>query len=290
MHKVYSGFQYLTPKTVGEVCVFLAQYKKQATVLAGGTDVMVLLKGHAITPSYIIKLDAIKGLDYIVQDDKGLKIGALATMADIAGSTVVKERFPLLAYAADEMGSPQVRNTATVVGNLCRAAPSADTAPPLLALGAKLKVVSSAGERIVNLGDFFIGPGETVLRNDEMVIEIQIPNLPPNTYGVYTRTSSRAALSIAQVSAAVVVTLDSTKSSVVEARIVLGSVAPTPIRATQAEEALKGQTINDEIIKKAAGEAMSAAKPISDVRSSAAYRKEMVKALVERALRQVTAK
>ena len=290
MSKVYSGFQYLTPKTVGEVCVFLAQYKKQATVLAGGTDVMVLLKGQAITPSYIIKLDAIKGLDYIVQDDKGLKIGALATMADIAGSTVVKERFPLLAYAADEMGSPQVRNTATVVGNLCRAAPSADTAPPLLALGAKLKVVSSAGERIVNLGDFFIGPGETVLRNDEMVIEIQIPNLPPNTYGVYTRTSSRAALSIAQVSAAVVVTLDSTKSSVVEARIVLGSVAPTPIRATQAEEALKGQTINDEIIKKAAGEAMSAAKPISDVRSSAAYRKEMVKALVERALRQVTAK
>ena len=289
MSKVYSGFQYLTPKTVDEVCAFLSQYKKQATVLAGGTDVMVLLKGQAITPSYIIKLDAIKDLDYIVQDDKGLKIGALATMSDIAGSTVVKERFPLLAYAAGEMGSPQVRNTATVVGNLCRASPSADTAPPLLALGAKLKVVSSAGERIVNLEDFFIGPGETVLRNDEMVIEIQIPNLPPDTYGVYTRTSSRAALSIAQVSAAVVVTLDSTKSSVVEARIVLGSVAPTPIRATQAEEALKGQTINDETIKKAAGEAMSAAKPISDVRSSAAYRKEMVKALVERALRQVTA-
>ena len=289
MSKVYSGFQYLTPKTVDEVCAFLSQYKKQATVLAGGTDVMVLLKGQVITPSYIIKLDAIKDLDYIVQDDKGLKIGALATMSDIACSSVVKERFPLLAYAAGEMGSPQVRNTATVVGNLCRAAPSADTAPPLLALGAKLKVISSVGERTINLEDFFIGPGETVLRNDEMVIEIQIPNLPPDTYGVYTRTSSRAALSIAQVSAAVVVTLDSTKTSVVEARIVLGSVAPTPIRATQAEEALKGQTINDETIKKAAGEAMSAAKPISDVRSSAAYRKEMVKALVERALRQVTA-
>jgi len=289
MSIVYSGFQYLMPKNVEEVCAYLSRYKQQATVLAGGTDVMVLLKGQAITPTYIIKLDAITELDYIVQDDKGLRIGALATMSDIANSPVVKERFPLLAYAAGEMGSPQVRNTATVVGNLCRAAPSADTAPPLLVLGARLKVASSVGERIVNLEDFFIGPGETVLRSDEIVIEVQVPDMPSNTYGVYTRTSSRAALSIAQVSAAVVVTLDSSKSSVVEARIVLGSVAPTPIRAIQAEEVLKGQSINEEIIKKAAEAAMSAAKPISDVRSSAAYRREMVKVLVERALRQVTA-
>jgi len=280
-------FEYRAPNTVEEACSLLSRYKGKARVIAGGTDLLISMKAKQIIPQEIINLKAIPNLDYIhYTDEEGLRIGALATMHDIENSPIIQERFPMLASAARQMGSPGIRNIATIAGNICRAAPSADTATPLLALKAKLKIVSDAGARIVSLEEFFVGPGETVLRSDEILTEIQIPNPTPITLSAYVRSSARAAVAIAQVVVSVVVTLE--KTSIVDARIFLGAVAPTPVRATQAEEILKGKAIDDSLIEKAAQAALAAAKPISDIRCSALYRNEMIKVLVYRALRQVT--
>jgi len=287
MSSVFPHFNYLTPKTIEDARSLLSRYKGEARVIAGGTDLMVLMKNRDITPAYIIDLEAIPGLNYIRYDGKGLKIGALTTIHDIESSPVVRENFPVLADAARQMGSPQIRNMATVAGNLCRAAPSADMAPPLIGLGAKAKIVGPSGERVIGLEEFFVGPGESVLQSNEILAEIQVPNPPPHTRGIYLKTSARAAVGIAFAGVAVIVTLDAKHTSITDAKIVLGAVAPTPIRATQAEDILNGKTIEENLIEKAARAAAEAAKPISDIRSSAEYRKEMVKVLVTRAIRQV---
>jgi carbon-monoxide dehydrogenase medium subunit len=280
-------FEYRAPNTVEEACSLLSRYKDKARVIAGGTDLLISMKSKQIMPQEIINLKTIPDLDYIhYADEEGLRIGALATMHDIESSPIIQERFPMLASAASHMGSPGIRNMATIAGNVCRAAPSADTATPLLALKAKLKLVSVVGERIVSLEEFFIGPGESVLRSDEILTELQIPNPPPNTLSAYVRSAAREAVAIAQVVVSVVVTLE--KTGVVDARIFLGAVAPTPVRATQAEEILKGKAIDDSLIEEASQAALAAAKPISDIRCSDLYRNEMIKVLVYRALRQVT--
>lgn len=285
--RAFTGFEYLTPKTVEEACSLLSRYKGEARIIAGGTDLMVMIKSRDVMPAYVITLEGIPDLNYIRHSSEGLKIGAMATMADVVGLPIVQEKFSVLADAVREMGSPQIRNTATVAGNLCRAAPSADTAAPLLALGAKVKIASSSGERVVGLEDFFLGPGETILHSDEMLTEIQVSNPLPSTLGAYVRAAAREAVAIAQVGVAIVITLDANKTNIADARIVLGAVAPTPIRATQAEDILKGEAINDELIEKAAQAAAAAAKPISDIRGSAEYRMEMVKVLVNQALMQI---
>jgi carbon-monoxide dehydrogenase medium subunit len=265
----------------------LSQHSNDSTaIVAGGTDVIVMMKNQMLKPTCMVAIDDIKSLKYINQDADGLKVGALTTMTDIANSPIVNEKFKMLSDAAEVMGSPQVRNTATIVGNLSRACPSADTAIPLLALGANLKVVSVDGEKLVSLDDFFIGPGETVLENTDLITEIQVPNPAPNASGTYLRIASRTALAIAIVGVAAVITYDSQKSQVIEAKIVLGAVAPTPIRATKAEEMLKGQTVDEKLIEEAAKASAEEAKPISDVRGSAAYRKEMVRVLTANALKQ----
>lgn len=281
-------FDYLTPETIEEACALLSRYKDKARLIAGGTDLMVLMKNRDIMPSYVINLEAISDLDYIRHDEDGLKIGALTTIHDIESSSIIQERFTVLADAARQMGSPQIRNMATVAGNLCRAAPSADMAPALIGLGAKVKVAGPGGDKVIALGDFFIGAGETVLQSNEILTEVRIPNSSPHTLGVYLKMMARAAVSIAQVGVAVIVTLNAEHSSIVEAKIVLGAVAPTPIRATQAEDILKGKSVEDKLIEKAARAAAEAAKPISDIRCTADYRQEMVRVLVNRAIRQVT--
>jgi len=285
---LFTNFEYLSPKTVEEACSLLSKYKGEAKLMVGGTDLLISVKSREMTPAYVINLEAIPDLNYIQFDADVLRIGALATMHDVASSSIIREKFSALAEAACQMGSPQVRNMATVVGNLCRSAPSADTAPPLLAYGAGVKLVGSSGERVVSLDDFFLGPGENALRNDEILTEVQVPNTPPNTRSVYLRESARAALGIAKVSVAVVVTMDDKYTSITDVKIVLGAVAPTPVRAVKAEDMLGGKAIEEKLIESASEMAMEAAKPISDIRCSAGYRMEMVKVMVNRAIRQVT--
>lgn len=282
-------FDYLTPKTVREACSLLFKHKGKASLIAGGTDLVVSMKRRETTPQYVINLKAIPGLDDIhYAGREGLRIGALASMHDIENSPIIQGRFPILSSAAGQMGSPSVRNMETIGGNLGRAAPSADSAPPLIALGAKVKIASPKGERTIGIEEFFLGPGETVLQSDEILTEIQIPNPPPHTRGVYLKMPAGRKIGIAMVGVAVVVTLDSKYASIVDAKIVLGAVAPTPIRATKAEDMLKGKAIEKQLIEKAAQAAAGEAKPISDIRASASYRKEMVKVLTAQALTQAT--
>lgn len=279
-------FEYLAAQTVAEACSLLSQYGKAAEIIAGGTDLLVKMKERELPPQYLVGLKGITDLDYIDYDEvDGLRIGALTSNDSIAGSVVIRERFGLLSEAAAKMGTPQIRNMGTIGGNLCNAAPSADTAPPLIALGAKVKLVSSKGERTILLEEFFTGPGETVLQIDELLTEIQVPKQIPGTRGVYLKLFPRGAVDIAAVGVAVLLILGE-EGACSDAKIVLGAVAPTPMRATRAEAVIKGKQDKNEVIGEVAETASEEARPISDVRCSADYRREMVKVLTRRALVQ----
>jgi carbon-monoxide dehydrogenase medium subunit len=244
------------------------------------------MKQRTVVPQYVIGLKSIPDLNYIEYDKSvGLKIGGLATLAQVAESPVVLERFPLLNEAISQMASVQVRNIGTVAGNLCTASPSADTAPSLLVMGAKVKLVKAKGkERVVPLEEFFLGPGETVLGVGEILVEVQVPDLPPKSGATYLKLSQRRAMDLAMVGVGCLLTVDGGKCK--DVRIALGAVAPTPIRAKDAEALLEGKALEDELLEKAAAAAMKAAKPITDIRASADYRLNMVGVLTKRAVRQ----
>ena len=278
-------FDYLKPKTIAEALSLLAQYQGKAKVIAGGTDLIPQLKGRDIElPQYIIDFKDISGLDHIEYDQaNGLSIGALATLKAVLDSTVILDRFSVLSQAAENMASPQVRNRGTIAGNICNAVPSADSAPALLILEARLKLVGPKGERMVSIEDFFTGPNQTAL-DGEILVEIQIPTPPPKSQGVYLKLGPRKAMDLAIVGVAVLVVPDNGKCQ--DVRIALESVAPTPLRAKKAESALKGQAFDDKLIEEAAQIAASEAKPIDDHRASAEYRRDMVEVLVKRAIKQ----
>jgi CO/xanthine dehydrogenase FAD-binding subunit len=279
-------FKYLRPQTKEEVCSLLSKYE-EAKVIAGGTDILAQMKMRAITPPYLIGLKNIPNWDYIQCDGKGLKIGALTTLHSIENSSLIQKKLPLLAQVAHLMATPHIRRMGTIGGNLCNAAPSADTAPPLIALGAKLKVKSLGGERPIEVEELFIGPGKTILKKGEIVTEIEIPLLPPHSGGMYLKLPARTAVGIAAVGVAVMVTVDSRDDTCSDIRIVLGAVAPTPVRAVKGEEVLKGKKLQVGLIEKAAKISSEEAQPISDVRASAEYRREMVRVLTQRALQKV---
>jgi len=271
-------FEYLEPKTVKEAVSLLGKYGNKAKVLAGGTDLVPALKDKTIQPEYVISIGSLVDLDYIHLDGDGsLKIGALTTIRSIEQSAQLSPRYSVICQAAKQMGSIAVRNVATVGGNLCNAAPSAELAPALVVMSATAKLVSPAGERIVPLEDFFTGPGATVLKNDEILTEIQIPAPPADTAGIYIKYSARGGEDLALVGVAVLVTLNPGDSVCTEARVALGAVAPIPMRARKAEELLKGKRIDRELAVKAAQIAAEESRPIDDVRSTADYRREMVK-------------
>jgi CO/xanthine dehydrogenase FAD-binding subunit len=279
-------FEYLTPKTIAEALSLLSQYKERAKVIAGGTDAVPQLKRREIkVPQYIIDLKGIPGLDYIKYDEVGgLALGALATIHAVETSYIIQEKFSILFQAAQSMASPQVRNRGTIVGNICNAVPSADTATALLTLEARLKLISQQGERMINVEEFFTGPNRTVLAAEEILREIQIPGLPPHAKGIYLKLTPRRAMDLAIVGVAVVVIPKDGLCN--DIRIALGAVAPTPIRAKRAESILKGQKFDDKAIEKAAQTAAEESKPIDDHRASAEYRREMVKILTRRAINQ----
>jgi carbon-monoxide dehydrogenase medium subunit len=203
--------------------------------------------------------------------------------------TVIRERFGGLWTACSKIGTPQIRSMGTLGGNLCNASPSADSAPPLIAFRAVVKVIGVNGERSLPLEEFFLGPGRTALLNEEMLVEIDVPCLPPRSGLVYVKLPARTAIDIAAVGVAVCITLDAKNETCHDVRIVLGAVAPTPVRARRAEETMMAEKINDPVIQKAAQIASEESRPISDVRSSATYRTEMVKVLVKQAIRQAVA-
>jgi len=281
-----SKFEYFEPKTVQEACSLLSQYGEEAKILAGGTDLLVLMKEKEIRPKYLINIKTIPGLDKIsYKDGDGLTLGCLCTLAEVGESRLVKEKFPILSQAALSIGAVQTRNMGTIGGNLCHASPSIDTAPPLLALGARVKLTGLNGDRILDLKDFFLGPNKTALNRDEILTEIQVPDRPPRSGGMFLKHTIRKAMDIAIVNAATEISLKSDGNVVDDIKIALGAVAPTPIRAFKAEDMLRGKELDDMLIGEAAEKASEETSPITDIRSSAEYRKEMVKVFTRRTVK-----
>ena len=279
-------FEYLRPSTIDEALSLLSQYRGRAKVIAGGTDILPKLKRREIkAPEYIIDLKGIPDLDYVRYDEVGgLSLGPLATIHAVEASPIVQDKFGVLYQAAESMASTQVRNRGTIAGNICNAVPSADTAPALLTLEADVKLASQMGERVVKIEEFFTGPNETVLTDKEILREIHVPNLPAQSRGVYLKLTPRRSMDLALVGvAAVLVAKDGICDDI---RIALGAVAPTPMRARQAEEILRGQKLSDEVIARAAQIAGGECHPISDHRASQEYRCQMVEVLTKRAIRQ----
>ncbi len=276
----------LFPRTVEEALSMLEKHNGSARVIAGGTDVIIKLKRRSVTEKYIIDLKAIAALNFIEKDSQGLRIGAVTNLSDILESPLVRELYPILTDALSVLASPQIRNTATMVGNLCNAVPSADSAPPLIALQAKLKVVNGTEERAVPVEDFFTGPGQTVLARGELVTEIMIPAPEVPGAGAYLKQQLREEMDLAMVGVGVYLTFDTKKTICKEARIALGAVAPIPMRARKAEDVLKGKVLDSDLIEAAARIASEESKPIDDIRSSAEYRKHIVEVLTKRASKQ----
>ena len=276
-------FAYHEPRTLQDAVALLGRYHGAASVLAGGTDLLVEIKEHLRRPEHVVNIKKIPGIDAFAFDERsGLRIGALVTARTIETSPLVLTKYPGLAQAARELGSIQIRNRATLVGNVCRASPSADTLPPLIADRALARLYGPRGERRVLLEEFFTGPGQTVLAPDELLVEITVPAPPPRTGKVYIKHGRRKAMELATVGVAVTLTMEGERCR--EASIVLGAVAPTPIRALRAEETLRNTSADAEATASAARLARAQAKPISNVRASAEYRAEMVEVLTRRAL------
>ncbi len=273
------AFDYVAPATLPEAVAHLEQHGDSAKVLAGGTDLLVAIKESIVSAALVIDLKRIPELSFIRSDGSGaLAIGALTTLSELAASETLRTQFTAISEAADSVGSPQIRNRATVGGNLCNAAPSADLAPPLIALDAKAVISGPKGERIVPVEKLFKGPKETVLAPDELLTEIRISKAPEA--GSYIkRATRRADIAVVGVAAAL---FPGNRVS-----LVLGAVAPTPIRAVKAEALLDGGTLTEQLLEQIAEKAVEDSSPISDIRASAWYRREIIKVLVMRAVRRV---
>lgn len=281
-------FDYWEPRTVQEAIALLSRYGGTAKVVAGGTDLLNAIRSKLIAPEHVVDIGSIPGLDSLTYDDHGtLSIGALATLRAVETSAQVKNHHTVISQAAGQIGSIAIRNVGTIAGNLCHASPAADMAPSLLALGAKVKTVGPAGERTVTLDDFFAGPGRTVLANDEMLVEIQVLAMPPQTKAVYLKHAIRGAADLAIVGVAVMASLED--GCCRNVKIALGAVAPTPMRARNSESVLEGKKLDDALIENAGRAASDECRPITDVRASADYRREMVGVLTRWAIKRVIA-
>jgi carbon-monoxide dehydrogenase medium subunit len=298
-------FDYLRPQTLEEALSLSNQHGKKAKLIAGGTDVIVMIKQKALMPEVLISLRGIPGLDQI-RYDGSLKIGAMVTHRDIEKSDVIRREFSALTDAADVLGSIQIRNVATIGGNICTAAPSADTATPLLVLGAQVKIKSLSEEKAVPIEGFFTGPGETILKKGEMVTELIIPKPLPSTGSAYWKLQRRLALDLPILGVSVLLSLDKGTvscsdmlctaapiSSILHAmekdeltckeiRIALGVAAPTPMRALKAENLMRGKKISDELLEEVANTASMEAQPRDSIRGEAWYRKDLIRILVKR--------
>jgi len=279
-------FKYLPAKTVNEACDFLSQYGEEAKLLGGGQSLVNLMKENLVNPAYIIDIKGLTDLDYIRYDKKdGLRIGALATHRAVETSDIVKENFPMLAEMERTLASAAVRNWGTVGGSLAHADPASDLAATLLAFGAQVTLTRTAGERVVSLDDFLIDYFETALQPDELLTEIHVPNSGWGK-GFYYKFAQRAT-DLAVVSVAVCLMLDHDDQNLCKnIRIGMGSVGPTSLRSRRGEDLLKGQAITDTLIDEAARVSAEDAQPTTDINGSEEYKRELVRVLVARSIKE----
>ena len=260
----------------------LEGHGEAAMLLAGGTDLIIEVKQETKTPDHLISLRCIPGLQEIAYENGELCIGAMVTHRMIEKSELLREKFSLLTDSVDNLGSVQVRNVATIGGNICNAAPSADTAAPVVALGAKLVLEGPAGEREVFIEDFFQGPGKTALAAGEILRTIRIPALPEGACSCYIKHSRRKAMDLPLLGIAVIIVPDGNMVCK-EARIALSLAGPVPFRAKKAEDFVTGKPLSRDVWEQAAEIALSESNPRTSFRTTAEYRKKMICALIPRA-------
>lgn len=280
-------FEYHVPSTLEEATSLLVRYDS-SVVLQGGTDLVVAIKQKGLRPSHVVSLRMLRGsLGNVRRDGHSLRIGSMTTISLLNESLSSERGFEALLDGISTIGSYQIRNTGTIGGNLCNASPAADSAPPLLVLGASLRAKGTEGERMIPIEQFFVGPGKTVLRRGEILEEIVVPFPPNNSGGAFVKLGRREGEDVAIASAAAYVELKG--DDIETARIALGSVAPIPIRARKAEGLLLGR-ISDSKLARVAECASGECQPISDVRASEAYRRTaasvLTRSAIERALQR----
>ena len=282
-------FEYRTPKSLKEVHATLKEFGSDAKLIAGGTSLVIMMRQRLVRPNCLVSLRSVRGLNSIEISDGGTRIGGLATHREVESSSLLRRRLPLVAETYHHVATIRVRNMATVGGGLAHADPNQDPPPTLIALGATVKATSVDSSRVIPLDEFFTDYYETVLKPDEIVTEVFIPKMAPNSAGAYLKFLPRTADDYATVSAAAVLTLDKSGKTINDVRIALGSVGVTPIRATAAEAVLRGQPLKAEAFVEAGEKAKEAVDPVSDFRGSAAYKKEMAGVFVRRALEKALA-
>jgi len=283
-------FEYLAPKTPAEAYEILGRLGSKARILAGGTDLVVLMKDKVVSPEYVVDITNIEefnGIKY--EPGKGMEIGATTKIAEIQFSEIVKEKYPALAYAAGELGSAQVRHMGTIGGNTCNASPSGETPTPLVAYGAKVVIGSAAGDREMPLEDFITGVRSLDLKEGEILKKFVLPEPSPKSVARYAYMGARDAMEIDCVNMAVNLELEDDKQTVKDVRLVMGSVYPRPLVSKEVPALLKGQKFSEELVQKAAEAAQGEAKPITDIRASAEYRREIVGVLARRLLKEAFA-
>ncbi len=279
-------FEYHAPKSLSEAVELCVRLGLNAKVLAGGTDLLPALKSRTVRPKAVISLHAVKDLNYVAKENGHLRVGALALHADLADNSLIKDTVPILAQACNLIGSWQIRNIATIGGNLCNASPVADTAGPLLVLDATVILQGPEGRREITALNFFTGPGTTDLKPGELLKEIRIPLPGTGSAGCYLKLMRRKALDLALVGVAIQAEPDHVNGTLGEIAIALGGVAPTPIRVPEAENLLTGldYTAARKAVPQAAQTAVAACNPISDVRASAEYRRSITEMYVTKGL------
>jgi carbon-monoxide dehydrogenase medium subunit len=278
-----SRFEYHQPESLPDAVSLAARFGAEASFLAGGTDLIVQIERGRIAPRHVIGLHRVPGLADIEVNGR-ITIGARVTHRAIEGTAELAGALRCLIEGAEVIGGHQVRNVATVGGNLVNGSPAADLVPCLLALDGAVTLVGPEGERELPVERFLLGPNRTARRPDELLTRVSLPAPPPGAATAFLKAGRRRAMEISVVCVAARLTLDARRERCLEARVALGAVAPTAVRAHEAERALEGQPVGEEAFRRAAEAAQRACRPIDDVRASAAFRRHLVGVLVRRAL------
>ena len=279
-----SGFDFLSPKSLNSALQALSTKGRRSKLLSGGTNLISDIRSQSVQPFWIIDLSGIQGLWYLKEERGLIRIGALTTISDLIDSKLIKNRVPLLWEAASHFAGPIVRNRATVGGNLVDASPAADSAVPLLALKAQVKLRSLKGQRTLPLDQFFVDYRKTAIRSGEILTEVHFPIPGRTATFAYHKMGRRNAMAISVVSVAALLKMKGDTCS--EAAIALGAVAPTPIRLREAEFLLQGKKVDWDLAKKCGELAAESVRPIDDLRASADYRRQMCAVYVREAICQ----
>jgi len=278
-HILAQEFDYLEPRTIEEALSLLGTHQGKAKLIAGGTDLLVAMKMGSLSPKCVINISRIPALRFLIEDE-GLRIGALTPFRELERSLLVKEKYTALYEAARAVTSVQIKNMGTIGGNLCNASPAADSAPPLIVFGGKVRLLELDRERIFPLEEFFVDNGVTVLSPKELLVEVQIPEFSGPTGSAFIKMG-RVAADLAKISIGAMVVREGDLCR--ECRIAMGGVAKVPLRLKRTEEILRGSDFGEEVVKKAGLEASEEIQPRSR-RSTAFYKKEVTKVLVRDAI------